>query len=606
MTTDARSELDAAERLSSAPTEDGDTGGEVGIGLLGWLRWMWRQLTSMRTALILLFLLSLAAIPGSLVPQTSASPTKVAEFVADHHTLAPVYQKLGLFHVYSSFWFSAIYLLLFVSLAGCIVPRTWQFVGVLRAQPPAAPKHLVRLPVYASWRSRGAGSGAAAGAAAAGGTDAQRTLDAAEALLRRRRFRVARDGDAITSEKGYLREVGNLLFHISLFGMLIAFAVGKLFGGMGTVLLIEGKGFSNNVSQYDDFMPSTFYTADSLNPFGFRLDRFEATYQTTGDQIGTARTFQANVAYWTGSDAAKAKKAVIKVNDPLEVDGSNIYLTAHGYAPVFKVTDAKGDVVFDGPTPCLPQDGNITSVCAIKVNDGYVDKNGTGTQIGISGIFTPTAASDASVKTLGPHSVFPDLADPKIYLTAYHGDLGNNSGAPQSIYQLDTKHMTQYKFDDGTPLTLPLAPNQGFKLPSGGTVTFTGIQQWANFTVAHNPGTGWALTSSMLAVLGLIGSLFVQRRRIWVRAVTGPDGTTTVELAGLARSESARIAEELAELALDLQDTAPADVDESDESAEPVESAEATDAEPDPTDAPAPSTEDADDAKVAAGPSTKE
>ncbi|SEL43344.1 cytochrome c biogenesis protein ResB [Streptacidiphilus jiangxiensis] len=552
MTTD----LDAAERLSSAPTEDNEGGGDVGIGLLGWLRWAWRQLTSMRTALILLFLLSLAAIPGSLVPQTAASPTKVADFVSRHSTLAPIYQKLGLFHVYSSFWFSAIYLLLFISLAGCIIPRTWQFVGVLRAQPPTAPKHLIRLPVYASWRS--------------GGTDAEKTLTAAEALLRRRRFRVARSGDAITSEKGYLREVGNLLFHISLFGMLIAFAVGKLFGGMGTVLVIEGKAFSNNVAMYDDFMPSTFYTADSLDAFGFKLDSFDATYQTTGTQIGTARTFQANVSYWTGSDPSKAKKGDIQVNHPLAIDGSNVYLTAHGYAPVFQVTDAKGNVVFNGPTPCLPQDANITSTCAIKVNDGYVDKDGNAYQIGMSGIFTPTAATDSSVMKLGPHSVFPDLADPVIYLAAYHGDLGNNSGAPQSIYELDTKHMTQYVFTDKDgkkSLSVPMVPNEELKLPSGGTVIFTGIQQWANFTVAHNPGTGWALISSVMAVLGLIGSLFVQRRRIWVRAVAGPDGITTVEIAGLARSESARIAEELAELALDLQDTAPADQPDADDPA---------------------------------------
>ncbi|WP_042428816.1 cytochrome c biogenesis protein ResB [Streptacidiphilus anmyonensis] len=562
MTTD----LDAAERLSSAPAEDDGAGGEVGIGLLGWLRWGWRQLTSMRTALILLFLLSLAAIPGSLVPQTAASPTRVAQFVSDHHTLAPIYQKLGLFHVYSSFWFSAIYILLFVSLAGCIIPRTWQFVGVLRAQPPAAPKHLVRLPVYATWRSGPQGSGAQGSGGTAGGADAERTLAAAEALLRRRRFRVARNGSAITSEKGYLREVGNLLFHISLFGMLIAFAVGKLFGGMGTVLVIEGKAFSNNVAMYDDFMPSTFYTADSLVPFGFRLNKLEASYQTSGTQVGTARNFQADVSYWTGSDPKKSKSASIEVNHPLSIDSSNVYLTNNGYAPVIEVTDAKGDVIFNGPTPCLPQDGNNTSTCAIKVNDGYVDDKGNATQLGFSALFTPTAAPQSEFKTMGPHSIFPELLDPHLYLNVYHGDLGDNSGAPQSIYELDTKHMKQYMLD-GQPLKFDRTPGQGFKLPDGGTVTFTGVDQWANFTVAHNPGTGWALGSAMMAVVGLIGSLFVQRRRIWVRAVTGPDGATTVEVAGLARSESARIAEELAEIALELQDTAPADQPDADTAA---------------------------------------
>ncbi|CAM5605102.1 Cytochrome c biogenesis membrane protein OS=Streptomyces glaucescens OX=1907 GN=SGLAU_19435 PE=4 SV=1 [Streptomyces glaucescens] len=107
--------------------------------MIGWIRWFWRQLTSMRVALLLLLLLSLAAIPGSLIPQTGIDATKVEDFREQHTTLAPLYDKLGLFNVYSSVWFSAIYILLFVSLIGCIVPRTWQFVGQLRGRPPAAP-----------------------------------------------------------------------------------------------------------------------------------------------------------------------------------------------------------------------------------------------------------------------------------------------------------------------------------------------------------------------------------------------------------------------------------------------------------------------------------
>lgn len=93
----------------------------------------------MRVALILLFMLSLGAIPGSLIPQTGADALKVESFKAAHKTLGPLYERLGLFHVYSSVWFSAIYILLFVSLIGCIVPRTWQFVGQLRSRPPGAP-----------------------------------------------------------------------------------------------------------------------------------------------------------------------------------------------------------------------------------------------------------------------------------------------------------------------------------------------------------------------------------------------------------------------------------------------------------------------------------
>ena|GEM_PF-16010 len=577
--TDGEAGADGARAAESAASArpDGEAGeagagdsAPVGLGVIGWLRWLWRQLTSMRVALVLLFLLSLAAIPGSLIPQTSANANNVTAFLAKHGTLGPIYQKLGLFHVYSSPWFAAVYILLFVSLAGCIVPRCWQFVKVLRSQPPAAPRHLVRLPVYATWRTA---------------TAAEEVLEAAHGLLRRRRFRVGRGTGAaagsLSSERGYLREVGNLLFHVSLFGLLIAFAVGKLYGGQGDVVVIQGQGFTNTLTQYDDFTPSSFYGAGNLDDFGFTLDSFHATYQTSGPQQGSPTSFVANVHYWKGSDSSKTTAGKIQVNKPLKIGGSNVYLTNHGYAPIVTVKDAKGNVAFSGPTACLQQDSDWTSTCAIKVPD-YVGKDGKSTQLGFSGLFGPTMVVDA---VRGPHSVFPGLDDPALFLTGYEGDLGIDSGLPQSVYELDTTHMKQFTATDGSPAKQMLTPGKSWTLPNGaGTLTFDGVDQWAQFTVAHNPGTEWALLSAVLAILGLIGSLFVQRRRVWVRALPGPDGTTVVELAGLGRSESARIAEELASFALALQDTAPAEPEPepsaADDATATATAATAADAEP--------------------------
>ncbi|MFM9745573.1 cytochrome c biogenesis protein ResB, partial [Streptomyces brasiliscabiei] len=80
------------------------------LGVVGWLGWGWRQLTSMRTALVLLLLLAIAAIPGSIVPQRTADPNGVSQFKVDHPDLYPVLDHLQLFDVYSSAWFSAIYI----------------------------------------------------------------------------------------------------------------------------------------------------------------------------------------------------------------------------------------------------------------------------------------------------------------------------------------------------------------------------------------------------------------------------------------------------------------------------------------------------------------
>src|SRR5256714_11299268 len=112
---------------------------------------MWRQLTSMRTALVLLFLLAVASVPGSVLPQQGIDPQAVQQYYAAHPALAPLLDRLSLFNVFASPWFAAIYLLLFASLAGCVIPRTFRLVGSARALPPRAPRHLSRLPRSAEY-----------------------------------------------------------------------------------------------------------------------------------------------------------------------------------------------------------------------------------------------------------------------------------------------------------------------------------------------------------------------------------------------------------------------------------------------------------------------
>lgn len=143
-------ETQDAEEGTAAPTaRQAYTGREPrpkGMGPLGWLRWGWRQLTSMRTALILLFLVALGAVPGSVLPQRGQAPEKVAEYLKEHQQLGPWLDRFSLFDVFAAPWFAAIYILLFVSLAGCVIPRSRKHYQAMRARPPAAPRNLSRLP----------------------------------------------------------------------------------------------------------------------------------------------------------------------------------------------------------------------------------------------------------------------------------------------------------------------------------------------------------------------------------------------------------------------------------------------------------------------------
>nr|WP_234377023.1 cytochrome c biogenesis protein ResB [Streptomyces sp. TP-A0356] len=517
--------------------------------VIGWARWFWRQLTSMRVALILLFLLSLGAIPGSLIPQSGSDAMKVQDFRDAHRTLAPIYDKLGLFHVYSSVWFSAIYILLFVSLIGCIVPRTWQFVGQLRSRPPAAPKRLTRLPAYATWRTD---------------ADPEQVREAALKVLEQRRFRAHRAGDAVAAEKGYLREAGNLAFHIALIVLLVAFAWGQLYKSEGNKLVVEGDGFSNTLISYDDFKSGSLFSADDLVPFSFDLKKFTGTYERTGPNKGTPRRYQADITYSEGA-YGKERKTTVKVNQPLHIGDAKVYLVSHGYAPVVTVRDGKGDVVFHAAVPLLPIDPNVTSQGSIKVMDGYRNAQGLHDQLGFAAFFVPTFAG-AGKGTM--FSQFPALDYPVLAVSAYHGDLGVNAGIPQNVYQLDTKdpNLKPFKDAQGNILKARLLPGETMQLPGGnGSITFEkDIKEWAGFQVVQQPGSGWALGGALAAIFGLAGSLFIQRRRVWVRATTGADGVTVVEMAGLGRSESAKLPEELGDLAALVHDRAPTKTDDPD------------------------------------------
>jgi cytochrome c biogenesis protein len=510
------------------------------LTLGGWLRWAWRQLTSMRTALVLLFLLALGAVPGSVFPQRATNTGDVIAYIAQHPGVGPLLDRLGMFDVFGSAWFAAVYLLLFVSLVGCVVPRSFQHARALRARPPAAPRNLQRLPQHRSYL-----------------TDAAplTVLRAAEGALRGRRRRpwrrwrveVSAAKGTVSAEKGYLRETGNLVFHVALILLLAGVAAGALFGTHGTVIVVEGSSFANTVPGYDSFSAGQLAGTDSLPPFSFTLDHFSATYQHGGPQNGAPRTFNAQVTVRDDPTAAP-RQQTIQVNDPLVVGGTKVFLIGHGYAPHVTVRDGRGRVVLSSAVPFLPRDANFASQGVVKVPDARP------TQIGMRAIFLPTAKIDP---VLGGESTFPAAQNPELLLTLFKGDLGLDTGTPQSVYLLDTSRMTQVA-------GRLMRPGDTWTLPSGlGSITFDGVRQFATFSVAHDPGQLPALVGALAALTGLMLSLFVRRRRVWVRVAPAQGGRTLVAVGGLARAEAGGLGDEVDQLLDRLRAAAPASPEES-------------------------------------------
>ena len=519
----------ASTRMSTAPAPPTPAaGGRTSLCVT--LRQAWRQLTSMRTALLLLFLLALAAVPGAFLPQRGLNPVRVQEYYAEHPALAPWLDRLSLFDVYAAPWFAAVYLLLFVSLVGCLVPRIRLHARALRTAPPAAPRILSKLPASDRWET---------------GVPADQVLAAARTALRRGRWRVVQREGALSAEKGYLRETGNLAFHLSLVALLIGIGLGGVLGFQGSALVVEERGFSSSLFNYDDVRPGRSFDAEDLVPFGFTLEDFRASY----DDTGRALSFDADIT-WTpdaGDPEAARQPYNLRVNHPLSIDGARLYLLGHGYAPQVKVTDAGGDVIFDGVVPCLPQNPQFLSTCVVKAPTPQGD------DLAFEGVFTPSTVTDPETGRVG--SVHPAADLPALTLAAYEGDLGLDSGAPQSVYQLQDRSRLA-PVGIGEPKLLE--PGDVWELDGGATLEWVDTSEWVTVQVTQDPGKQLALWASGGMVVGLMLSLFVRRRRVWVRAATAsPGGATVVEMGGLGRSDAEAMRTEFEALSARLRESAP-------------------------------------------------
>lgn len=513
----------------TSPRADTEPGGKRRhnpvLRLLALVRNTWRALTSMGTALVLLFLLALAAVPGALVPQRSLNAGKVDEYLVEHPTLGPWLDRFQFFDVFSSFWFTAIYVLLFISLVGCLTPRMIEHARSLRATPVPAPRNLSRLPKHHT-----------AEVTADAGTLAEQM--AGELRGWRKTIRTEGDTVEISAEKGYLREFGNLVFHFSLLGILVAIAFGKLFGYEGNVIVIAdgGPGFcSASPAAFDSFRAGNTVDGTSLNPMCVRVNDFQAEYLPSGQ----ATSFAADIEYQSGDDLVTNtwQPYRLEVNHPLRTGGDRVYLQGRGFAPTFSVTFPDGQTRTQ-TIQWRPEDQTTflsSGVMRIDPPAGmYPDPDERRNhQLAIQGLFAPTAQFDGTLLS----SSFPAPDDPAVAIDIYRGDAGLDSGRPQSIWTLDPRLIDQGRLTREERVNLRVG--EDVRLADGTVVRFDGATPFVNLQVSHDPGQVWVLVFSLAMMGGLLVSLIIRRRRIWVRI--GPasaNGTVNVELGGLARSDN--------------------------------------------------------------------
>ena len=491
----------------------------------------WRTLTSMGTALALLFLLALAAIPGALWPQRPVSPTTVDRYIADNPNLAPWLDRLQIFDVFSSVWFTSIYVLLFVSLIGCLVPRLIDHARSLRATPVRAPRNLSRLPKHQNPAVIG---------------DPQTVADEMSRRLRGWRTVLRRDGDVLelSAERGYLREAGNLVFHFSLIGLLVAMAAGKLFAYEGNAIVIaDGRPglCSASPAAFDAFRPGTTVDGTSIYPICLRVNNFDAEFQPSGQ----ATSFSADVEYQADEDLINGtwRSYPLRVNYPLRVGDVRVYLLGHGYAPTFTVVFPDGQertqtlqwqpeelqtllsagaLRFDPPAGTFPDPGERR-------------KN----QIAIEGLLAPTQQRDGTLLS----SAFPAANDPAVAIDIYKGDTGLDTGRPQSIFALDRRMIDQGRLVRMARVNLSLGEQT--RLDDGTIIRFDAVTDFVSLQVSYDPAQVWVLVFAITMMGGLLVSLVVRRRRLWIKIRQGLDSEhAEVEMGGLARTDNAGWGEE--------------------------------------------------------------
>ncbi|MBB1026198.1 cytochrome c biogenesis protein ResB, partial [Dietzia sp. DQ11-38-2] len=395
--------------------------------------------------------------------------------------------------------------------------------------PPLTPRNLSRLPHHAAYRTTATPEEAA---------------DRVQAELKGWRVR-RNDGDGrvpgtieLSSERGYTREVGNIVFHFGLLALLIMFAAGKFVYAEGMRVIIanaESPAFCNTTpSAYDTFRAGLLVDGTDLEQFCIKIEDFRADYLPNGQ----AEMFTSNVRFTeevATTDPQTWEPFEMRVNHPLRIGSTRVYLQGHGFAPTFTVTFPNGETRTDTQhwQPTELQTFLSSGIMRFDPPAGmYPDLRERRTQqIAVQGLFAPTASFDGTLLS----SRFPNMDDPAVAIDVYQGDAGLDTGRPQSIFSLDSDLIESGALERQARVNL--FPGESTTLPDGTEVRFDGAEEFINIQVSEDPTQIWVGVAAVVMMGGLILSLMVRRRRIWARVIVDDDEVTRVDLGGLARTD---------------------------------------------------------------------
>jgi cytochrome c biogenesis protein len=488
----------------------------------------------MRTALILLLALALASVAGSLIPQLPSSPGRVRQFLADHELLGRFYLRAGLFDVFGSWWFVLIATLLFVSLVACLVPRTRAAVRQVRQRPGQA-RELDSFPMFR---------------ALVVGADVQTAAEASRRVLRRRGFRVAREGSSVAAEKGALREIGSLAFHWAFILLLGGVIVGKGTGYSGFAVLYEGETWIDAQANYDGNVRTGRFFGGDFSGLRLTLVDYRDAFRRSGQPMDFRSTVEV-----ADDEGGSLGTRTIRVNHPFRSGDLRVFQFGFGWAATVEI--ARGGEPIAGSDPIeLDQDPAPEGVSQLAMPwRGTIKLPEFEPQMAVDLELWPDGRAllgrieDPSAP---PRAMLQEF-QPIVRYRVWQGTLSD-----LSTHTLDTRFLEPVPgaggllFGDEATDLLEGAVGAPEMWPGDLTVRFADLREYSVLQVTRDRGVPVVLLAAILILVGLLPALYSSRRRLWVRAEPDARGTA-LKIGGFALQRRERFDEEFERVVADLR-----------------------------------------------------
>jgi cytochrome c biogenesis protein len=297
---------------------------------------LWRLFTSVDFAVAQIIVLALMAVIGMTIRQLPdfalRTATDYAAALDDIHArydpllgagLVDVLDRLWVFTIFKSPWFSIALVVLIVSIIVCTLdrtPRLWRGVSEIRVAQPE-PFFDPILP------DRAAMTGV--------------PVEGVRGILRRSGFKVreatAADGTHyLYGDRHQYTKLATLLTHLGLILFLIAAAVTSRLGDEQGLVVAEGESL----------------TVQPIGTPGLLLVK-NIDFEAPGFDSGQARDFTTDLAVY--QDGREIARKTIRVNDPLSVAGYTFHQNGFGPAPHLLLKDTASNVLWDAPVPMTDQ-----------------------------------------------------------------------------------------------------------------------------------------------------------------------------------------------------------------------------------------------------------